>query len=158
MILTILAIGLLNVGVGFGLAIYLGYGPPGLMEAWEALCADLPRTDQDRGPGERTIMIAEESRSEPAMIVEAGPGPEIDVDHAAADSIADAEFPAAESSAAGLGRIDPPASVERSADVGREATAMESELLDEITELGAAAEQAASAAREPSAVAVHAGA
>jgi len=35
--LLIVIIGLLNIGLGFGLAIYYGYGPAGLNEIFEAL-------------------------------------------------------------------------------------------------------------------------
>jgi len=35
--LLIVTIGLLNIGLGFGLAIYYGFGPPGLDEILEAL-------------------------------------------------------------------------------------------------------------------------
>jgi hypothetical protein len=35
----IIAVGLLNVCLGFAVAFYLGYGPPGLREAWDALAA-----------------------------------------------------------------------------------------------------------------------
>lgn len=34
-----LVIGVLNVGLGYALAVYLGYGPPGLLEAWRGLIA-----------------------------------------------------------------------------------------------------------------------
>ena len=37
MLLIILAVGVLNVCFGFAVAWYLGYGPPGLREAWQAL-------------------------------------------------------------------------------------------------------------------------
>lgn len=37
LVLMTVFIGLLNVFVGFGVAMYLGYGPPGLKEAWSAL-------------------------------------------------------------------------------------------------------------------------
>lgn len=40
MVFLILVIGVLNVCLGFVLAVRLGYGPPGLMEAWEALTAE----------------------------------------------------------------------------------------------------------------------
>jgi hypothetical protein len=38
----ILLVGLVNVCLGFALAMYLGHGPPGLAEAWEALNAAVP--------------------------------------------------------------------------------------------------------------------
>lgn len=37
MILLLVTIGLLNIGLGFGLAMYYGYGPPGLDGIFEAL-------------------------------------------------------------------------------------------------------------------------
>ncbi len=37
MTLLIVIIGLLNIGLGFGLAMYYGYGPPGLEEIFEAI-------------------------------------------------------------------------------------------------------------------------
>jgi len=36
-VLLTLVIGVLNVGLGYAVAVYLGYGPPGLWEAWETL-------------------------------------------------------------------------------------------------------------------------
>ncbi len=42
MILLIFAICVLNVLIGYAAAVYLGYGPPGVLEAWEALVADPP--------------------------------------------------------------------------------------------------------------------
>jgi len=36
-VLLTLVIGVLNVALGFAVAVYLGYGPPGLWEAWESL-------------------------------------------------------------------------------------------------------------------------
>jgi hypothetical protein len=39
-VLLIIAVGLLNIGLGCATAFYLGYGPPGLREAWEALGPD----------------------------------------------------------------------------------------------------------------------
>ena len=43
MVLIVLTTGLLNLCVGFGLGMYLGYGPPGLMEVWDAISAELPQ-------------------------------------------------------------------------------------------------------------------
>jgi len=37
MVLMILMIGMLNVCLGYALAVHLGYGPPSLMDAWDAL-------------------------------------------------------------------------------------------------------------------------
>ncbi len=39
MAFLIIAIALQNIGLGFNVAWYLGYGPPGLAAAWEALAA-----------------------------------------------------------------------------------------------------------------------
>lgn len=37
MVFLVLMIGILNICLGFMLAVHLGYGPPGLLEAWDAL-------------------------------------------------------------------------------------------------------------------------
>jgi hypothetical protein len=37
LLLLTFTIGLLNLCLGYALAVYLGYGPPGLREAWDAL-------------------------------------------------------------------------------------------------------------------------
>jgi hypothetical protein len=39
-------IGVLNVCLGYALAVYLGYGPPGLPESWQALTAAAPVHEQ----------------------------------------------------------------------------------------------------------------
>ena len=49
MIVLIVAIGLLNIGLGFGLAVYYGYGPPGLDGIFEAL-GPMPPTAADSPP------------------------------------------------------------------------------------------------------------
>ena len=40
LVLLTLVIGLLNIGLGYALAVRYGYGPPSLMDAWEVLLAD----------------------------------------------------------------------------------------------------------------------
>ena len=40
MVLLVFLIGVLNLGLGYATAWYLGYGPANLWEAWEALTAD----------------------------------------------------------------------------------------------------------------------
>ncbi|MDY0170151.1 MAG: diguanylate cyclase [Thermoguttaceae bacterium] len=40
MIILTLTIGVLNVCLGYAVAVFLGYGPPGLLEAWEALTGE----------------------------------------------------------------------------------------------------------------------
>ena len=42
MFFVLLTIGAVNVCLGFTLAIFLGYGPPGLSEAWEAFSRVMP--------------------------------------------------------------------------------------------------------------------
>jgi len=49
LVLIIVAVGVLNVCLGFAAAWYLGYGPPGLREAWKAL-APIPRPAEMPGP------------------------------------------------------------------------------------------------------------
>ncbi len=51
MILLIFVICVLNVLIGYAAAVYLGYGPPGILEAWDALVADPP---VDTTPSSRT--------------------------------------------------------------------------------------------------------
>ncbi len=43
-------IALLNLGIGSLVAVYLGHGPPGLLEAWDALCADSSRSPRPASP------------------------------------------------------------------------------------------------------------
>ena len=43
MAFIVLTVGLVNLCVGFGLGMYLGYGPPGLLEVWEAISGELPQ-------------------------------------------------------------------------------------------------------------------
>jgi len=45
-------IGVLNVCLGYALAVYLGYGPPGLSESWQALTAAAPLRDQAKTAGD----------------------------------------------------------------------------------------------------------
>jgi hypothetical protein len=52
-VLLIVAVGLLNMGLGFGVACYCGWGPPGLHEAWEAL-APIPRVQEMNPPADDT--------------------------------------------------------------------------------------------------------
>jgi len=40
----IILVAIVNLGIGCAVASYLGHGPPGVMEAWEALCAGPVRT------------------------------------------------------------------------------------------------------------------
>jgi len=49
LVLLIVAVGLLNMGLGFGVACYWGWGPPGLHEAWETL-APIPRMPEMNPP------------------------------------------------------------------------------------------------------------
>ena len=44
MVQLTLVIGVLNVCLGYALAVHLGYGPPGKLEGWQALSAqqDMP--------------------------------------------------------------------------------------------------------------------
>ena len=157
MIFVIFGISLLNVSIGFGLAIYLGYGPPGLMEAWEAMCTDLPRSWQEMGSAGLPIMVAEKPRFELGTNIDAGPRFEADIVHAAADSIFTEQSPSVESNPAGVAGLDEPASGRQPTETGSDATAMEAELLDEIAQLHAMAEQPPAEMSEPSTVPVHAG-
>jgi hypothetical protein len=52
MLLLTLTIGLLNLGLGFAAAVYLGYGPPGLAAAWQALGAGAGHEEEFRLAGE----------------------------------------------------------------------------------------------------------
>jgi hypothetical protein len=57
MTLLILTIGLLNLVLGFGLGIYLGYGPPGLLATWDALGTAFPQiaaTEANDAPDQPT--------------------------------------------------------------------------------------------------------
>jgi hypothetical protein len=65
LLLIIVAAGALNVCLGFAVAWYLGYGPPGLREAWEAL-APIPRKPQTPSP-------AASPAGEAAPVVQDGP-------------------------------------------------------------------------------------
>ena len=52
MVFLTLVIGLLNVCLGYALAVYLGYGPPGLPESWEALKVESPLGEPAEGLGQ----------------------------------------------------------------------------------------------------------
>ena len=47
MFLLTLIVAILNLCLGFAVAVFLGYGPPGLLEAWQALVAERPVSDED---------------------------------------------------------------------------------------------------------------
>lgn len=55
MVFLTLVIGVSNVCLGYALAVYLGYGPPGLPETWEALTMEpsVGRLPKDHGPIEQ---------------------------------------------------------------------------------------------------------
>jgi hypothetical protein len=80
LLLIIVAVGVLNVCLGFAVAWYLGYGPPGLREAWEAL-APIPRKLETPSP-------AASPAGEAAPVVQGSPAP-------AAGSVAGSEAAAA---------------------------------------------------------------
>lgn len=48
MVFLIFAIAVLNLGLGFALAVHLGYGPPGILELWVALSAGGSRAEEER--------------------------------------------------------------------------------------------------------------
>jgi len=52
-------IGVLNVCLGYALAVYLGYGPPGLPESWQALTAAAPVREQAQAVGRVAQGLAE---------------------------------------------------------------------------------------------------
>jgi len=52
-------IGMLNVCLGYALAVYLGYGPPGLPESWQALTAAAPVREQAKAVGRVAEGLAE---------------------------------------------------------------------------------------------------
>lgn len=58
--------GLVNLSVGFGLAMYFGYGPPTLRDAWHALCEDL----WEKRSGGASLPPAAESRPAPVVAPE----------------------------------------------------------------------------------------
>ena len=60
MVFLTLVIGLLNVCLGYALAVYLGYGPPGLPESWEALKVDSPPGELAETTGEPAGGLGEE--------------------------------------------------------------------------------------------------
>jgi hypothetical protein len=45
-------IGVLNVCLGYALAVYLGYGPPGLWESWQALTGAASDLEQAKPVGQ----------------------------------------------------------------------------------------------------------
>jgi hypothetical protein len=58
-------IGVLNVCLGYALAVYLGYGPPGLPESWQALTA-APLVRGQAAEGLAEDLAATNLRSVPA--------------------------------------------------------------------------------------------
>jgi len=60
-VLLTLVIGVLNVGLGYAAAVYLGYGPPGLRQAWESLSFERGTPARpEPGVVESPIMSAEQ--------------------------------------------------------------------------------------------------
>lgn len=51
MVLLTLIVAVLNLSFGFAVAVFLGYGPPGLLEAWQALVADRGGSADDEFTG-----------------------------------------------------------------------------------------------------------
>ncbi len=64
MVFLTLVVGLLNVCLGYALAVYLGYGPPGLPESWEALRVELPLGEPAEGLGEELAVGPAETPEE----------------------------------------------------------------------------------------------
>jgi hypothetical protein len=58
-IVLTLVIGVLNVCLGYALAVYLGYGPPGLPETWQALSTGSPLGEETDTAGESTDAAGE---------------------------------------------------------------------------------------------------
>jgi diguanylate cyclase (GGDEF)-like protein len=52
-----LAIAVLNVCLGYGLAVYLGYGPPGVFEAWDALVYDVMSRSERAGESDSKSLL-----------------------------------------------------------------------------------------------------
>ena len=91
MVFLISAIGVLNVCLGYGLAVYLGHGPPGVLEAWEALTTGAPAAEQRTAveelmdglveqqvapQGEEPVEQPEEAKSQEEPDAEEAAGPE----------------------------------------------------------------------------------
>jgi hypothetical protein len=60
MVFLTLMIGVLNVCLGYALAVYLGYGPPGLPETWQALSVGSPVQGQAEAFDEAAEGLVEE--------------------------------------------------------------------------------------------------
>lgn len=70
MVFLTLVIGLLNVCLGYALAVYLGYGPPGLPESWEALKVKSPLGEPAETTGEPAQGLGQELAVGPVVTPE----------------------------------------------------------------------------------------
>ncbi len=66
MVIFTFTVGILNLCLGYAVAVFLGYGPPGLMEAWEALTGE---TDSDSGRVEPFAGLPEQLAAAPLELM-----------------------------------------------------------------------------------------
>jgi len=59
-VLLTLMIGVLNVCLGYAAAVLLGWGPPGLLEAWEALTTEPAAAGRDTAPEQSVEQLVQE--------------------------------------------------------------------------------------------------
>ncbi len=52
MVVLTFVVGVLNVCLGYAIAVYMGYGPPSLPEAWQALAVRPPIPEPDQTAGQ----------------------------------------------------------------------------------------------------------
>ncbi len=78
MMVLVLVVALVNLALGYFLAVHFGYGPPGLIEAWEALFAAPAPSVRDR-PAEPTAeqseRTGEQAEAEPSQPLDEGSQP-----------------------------------------------------------------------------------
>jgi len=107
MVLLTLLIGVLNVCLGYALAVWLGYGPPSLSATWQALgvepIAEHPATDAE----EAVPQPAEAQQPTPLRTVPAGPADAQSNGDAAAEAPAPDETPSPQEMADLLGASGP---------------------------------------------------
>jgi len=104
-VLLTLLIGVLNVCLGYALAVWLGYGPPGLSAAWQALGVE-PATD-DRRTGDKEAVPQPADAQQPTPLRPVPVGPADAQSDAAAEAPAPDETPPPQEMADLLGSIGP---------------------------------------------------
>ena len=105
MIFVVLNIALVNLGIGFALALYLGYGPPGIKEAWDAISFRMPKRAAPPAPAAPppapppAAEAKEPAATEPAAVEPPKPETDAPADASEPTAAEESDGPGAESPA-----------------------------------------------------------